>query len=160
LQLDERSSYDGKVPREWIVRDMMSRHPAKIGPGATVREAAEMVSEARCSDLMVAEADGTFVGVLSEGDLIRTVLPRFDELSGQSLVDAFGLVQAKGLQLAGQLIDPLVIRRPVTLSPDETGLRAANVMIARQIRQLPVVEAGRLVGSLSRADLCRALLLG
>src|SRR5262245_26626772 len=97
--------------KEWVVRDMMNRRPETIAPGATVRAAAELVSERRCSDLMVTEPDGTFVGVLSEGDLIRTILPRFEDLKGRALISAFDLVQEKGSQLARQPIDPLVIRR-------------------------------------------------
>jgi len=33
-------------------------------------------------------------------------------------------------------------------------------MISKQIRLLPVVDEGRLVGTISRGDLCRAVLGG
>lgn len=54
-------------------------------------------------------------------------------------------------------IDALVIRDPMVLSLDDDLLRAADIMVLRQIRRLTVVADRRVVGSVSRADLCEVL---
>jgi CBS domain-containing protein len=142
-----------------LVEDVMNANPEVIRLGATVRDAADRVRESRCSDLMVITDDGAFVGVVSEGDLLRRVLPTFAELAGQQLADASRLVAEKAQDLAAQPIAPLVIRKPLTLGPKDTLVRTASVLIARQIRLLPVVdEGGRLVGTISRSDVGQALL--
>jgi len=51
-----------------------------------------------------------------------------------------------------------VIRAAITISPGEDVLKAAGTMISHQIRRLPVVADGKLVGTISRADICRAVL--
>ena len=56
------------------------------------------------------------------------------------------------------MIDPLVVRDPITVHSTDEIARAAVVMIDRGIRRLPVVDDGTLVGTLSRADLCRAVI--
>jgi CBS domain-containing protein len=142
-----------------LVEDVMNANPEVIRLGATVREAADRVRAAKCSDLMVVTDDGAFVGVLSEGDLLRRVLPTFAELAGKQLADASSLVAVKARELAEQPIAPLVIRKPLTLGPKDTLVRTASVLIARQIRLLPVVdERGRLVGTIGRSDVGQALL--
>ncbi|HET9893800.1 MAG TPA: CBS domain-containing protein [Streptosporangiaceae bacterium] len=104
--------------------------------------------------------DGQFVGSLSEEDLVRAMLPGFDDVTaaGGTLADAFRIFLERGRELADRPIDPLVARDTATVRPAGELARAAIVMIDRGIRRLPVVDDGALVGSLSRADLCRAVI--
>jgi CBS domain-containing protein len=127
--------------------------------GADVRRAAEVVCVSEVGSLMVIDADGAFVGT-SEEDLVRALLPGFDDVTaaGGALADAFRLFLERGRELADRIIDPLVVRDPVTVRPSDGLARAAVVMVDRAIRRLPVVENGSLVGTLSRADLCRAVI--
>lgn len=143
-----------------LIRDVMAFYPVHINVNASIHRAAEIISIAEVSDLMVVDDQKTFVGVLSEGDLIRAVLPNTDEIlaAGGSLADAFGFFVAKGRELAMRPIAPLIITAPITMKPTDDAAMAATVMAEKQIRRLPVVENGKLVGSVSRADICRAVL--
>lgn len=142
-----------------LVRDVMTVYPVFIQRDATMRRAAEIISIADISDIMVLDEHGQFYGVLSEGDVIRAVLPDFDEIAagGGTLDAAFGAFVRKGGDIADLPIAPLVITDPITMRPDDEAAMAATVMIERQIRRLPVVDAGRLAGTISRSDLCRAV---
>jgi CBS domain-containing protein len=143
-----------------LVREIMTIHPISIDVHADMRRAAEIVSMAEVSDLMVIDHQKKFVGVLSEGDLIRAILPDFGEIlaAGESLRDAFRLFVDKGRDLASRSIDPLIIRNPITVKPDDDVARSATIMVQMQIRRLPVVENDRLLGTISRADICRAVI--
>jgi CBS domain-containing protein len=55
-------------------------------------------------------------------------------------------------------IDELVGPEPVTTRPETAVSEATALMLAAGVRQLPVVEDGRLVGIFDIADACRALL--
>ncbi len=145
-----------------LIRDIMSYNATRIGVDSTMQRAAEIVALSQASDLMVVDDDNNFVGVLSEGDLIRAVLPKFEEmmLSGGSLAEAFDLFIDNGRELAVAPIEPLVIRDPISLTPRDKALKAATIMVSKQIRRLPVVDAGKLIGTVSRADVCRAVLAG
>ena len=143
-----------------LVSDVMTAFPAYIRLGATIRRAAEVVSVSEVGHLMVLDHDNRFVGSLSEEDLLRAVLPSFDDVSagGGTLADAFRLFLERGRALADRVVDPLVVRDAATVRSTEELARAAIVMIDRGIRRLPVVDDGKLVGTLSRADLCRAVI--
>jgi CBS domain-containing protein len=142
-----------------LVRDVMTIYPVHIDQNATIHRAAEIISIAEVSDLMVVDNLKNFVGVLSEGDVIRAVLPNFDEIlaAGGTLNDAFQFFVRKGQELAKRRIAPLVIRDAIILKPSDDAAMAAVTMVEKQIRRLPVVEDGKLVGTVSRADICRAV---
>ncbi len=142
-----------------MVKGIMANQPARIRDDSNLRHAAEIVALSGVGDLMVIDRDGGFVGVLSEGDILRAALPNFDEIlaEGGTLFDAYRLFLRKGQELSQRPIMPLVIRNPLVLHPDDHVARAATVLIDLQIRRLPVVENGRLVGTVSRANICQAV---
>ncbi|MCP4601368.1 MAG: CBS domain-containing protein [Proteobacteria bacterium] len=144
------------------IGDVMNPRAVRIDKGATLKDAAKLVSETQVSDLMVIDDEGNFVGVLSEGDLIRAALPGYDELmrDGASLGGAWKVFLEKGAELKDNKIDKLIIEAPVTLKSSEELIKAASAMINKQIRVLPVVDDGKLVGTISRGDLCHAVLGG
>jgi len=109
---------------------------------------------------MVLDHEGRYVGSLSEDDLVRAMLPGFDDVTaaGGTLADAFEAFLERGRTLAERVIDPLVARDTATVGSGDELARAAVVMIDRGIRRLPVVDDGTLVGTVSRADLCRAVI--
>ncbi len=141
------------------IRDVMNRRVAKLRVGATLAEAAELASLTRCSDLMVVDDAGGFVGIVAEGDLIRGVMPNGEEIlaGGGSHRDIEEAFIASARDHAGQSIRRLIIMDPYVIHPDDPPLKAATVMVTRQIRCLAVVEDGKLVGTVSRADLCWGL---
>ena len=143
-----------------LISDVMTPFPAYVRLGATIRRAAEVVSVSEVGHLMVLDHDDRFVGSLSEEDLVRAMLPSFEDVTaaGGTLADAFRAFLEHGRVLADRVIDPLVVRDAATVRPDDELARAAIVMIDRGIRRLPVVDGGALVGTLSRADLCRAVI--
>lgn len=141
------------------VADVMETNVARIRQNARVRGAAQLVALSGVGDLMVVDDDGAFVGVLSEGDILRNALPDLDDIldEGGTLHDAYRLFMRKSAELAEKPLMPLVIRHPLVLHPDDHVARAATVLIDRQIRRLPVVDDGRLLGTVSRADICQAV---
>ena len=142
------------------VSEVMTPFPAHIRLGVTIRRAAEVVCVSEVGHLMVLDHEGRFVGSLSEEDLVRAMLPGFDEVVavGGTLSEAFQLFLERGRQLADRVIDPLVMRDAVTVSPTDELARAAILMLDRGIRRLPVVDGNQLVGTVSRADLVRAVI--
>jgi len=141
------------------VKGVMTVRVARIRSSATLQQAAEIVALSGASDLMVVDEDGEFVGVLSEGDILRAALPDIDEIltAGGSLDDAFELFLRKGANLSDRPILPLVIREPLTVDPDDHVAKAAVLLVNRQIRRLPVLKENRLVGTISRAEICQAI---
>ncbi|MGE5378211.1 MAG: CBS domain-containing protein [Bacteroidota bacterium] len=141
------------------VKDVMATRTIRIQYDANMYRAAEVVALSRVSDLMVVGEDDKFIGVLSEGDILRAALPDMDAIAaeGGSLDTAFSIFLKKGKDLSGLPILPFVITEPIVLDPQDHVAKAATVMIDLNIRLLPVIKDGKLVGSVSRADVCQAV---
>jgi CBS domain-containing protein len=142
------------------IKDTMNPKAVRLTLGSSMKLAAEMVSVTQSSDLMIVDEMGNFIGVLSEGDLIRAVIPDLSEVlsAGGSLDDACRFFLKNGVDLATQPINSLVIKNAIIVDPEDELLKAAVVMADKQIRRLPVVSDGKLVGTVSRADICWGVL--
>lgn len=142
------------------IRDIMDAKVARISAAATFQDAAELLVLTQASDLIVVDAEGCFVGVVSEGDLLRALIPDYEEVraAGGSMRDAFRIFTESGRDLAAQSIARLIIRHPITAGPDDELLAVAAIMIEKMIRRLPVVENRRFLGTISRADILWAVL--
>ena len=146
-------------PIQAQIKDVMRVRTARIRQDSDIRHAAEIVALSGVSDLMVVDDEDNFIGVISEGDFLRTALPDIDEIrdEGGTLEDAFQIFLDKGKQLAELPITPLIIREPIVLDPENHVAQAATILVDKHIRLLPVVQDSKLVGTISRADVCRAV---
>lgn len=143
-----------------LVEEFMTVHPVCIFEDVDVRQACAIISSAEISELMVVDKNHNFVGVLSEGDLLRAILPDFKEIlaAGGTLEGAFNLFVSKGASLASYPIAPLIKRKPLTAGRKDEAAQVAALMLQKQIRRVPVVENNKLIGTVSRSDICRALI--
>lgn len=137
--------------------DVMTPWVATIGVGATVQEAAKLMLERRISALPVVDGKDRVVGIVSEGDLMRR--PELGTAARRSwwlglFADDAARDYAKthGAAVRDVMTSPVVsVRRTTALQ------EVARLMEKHRIKRLPVLEAGRLVGIVSRADLVRRL---
>ncbi|XXM73401.1 CBS domain-containing protein [Lysinibacillus sphaericus] len=53
---------------------------------------------------------------------------------------------------ASSKVEDIMSKELITITPDSTAAQAAQLMADKQIRRLPVVEGGRLVGVVSLGD--------
>ena len=141
------------------VKEAMNRNPLKIRDSATVKEAAEMMALQQSGDLVVVEEGGDVVGMLGAEEILRLLIPGFDEI-------AEGGAYPTQLRPQRRSSDPLphakvreVMRRvEVPLDPEQSLEIALGLLLKGKGRTLPVLSGGRLAGSLSTADVARSLM--
>jgi CBS domain-containing protein len=132
-----------------------------VRPDTELRRAAETIAAGDVGTVMVVDADGRFVGTLDARDVLRALLPDAAEAQRAGSVAAASAAFLTGAAArTSRPVEPLVDRDPITLSPGAPVAEAAVVMADRGLRRLPVVADGRLLGTVSEADVCRAVLAG
>jgi len=101
--------------------------------------AARALLKAHAHVLPVADAEGRFVGLLSDHKVLRSLLPR-------RRVEAHGVPPVA--------VDRMMTQKPISIGVDATVEQGGGAMVLWDIRHLPVVDAnGRVVGILSERDL-------
>lgn len=139
--------------------DVMVRNVITIAPNATVGEVADLLLTHRISAMPVVDGNGTMVGIISEGDLLRraeagTEFRRSHWLEwmmpGQTLAAEFVKSHARR-------VSDVMTRRVISVTPNTPLNEVATVLEKNGIKRVPIVENGKLVGILSRANLVQAL---
>lgn len=140
-------------------KDVMTSPVATVGPDATVQEIAKLLIERRVSGVPVLDQGERVVGIVSEGDLMRRV-EHADErhrswwlrLFSDATTDAAEYVKTHGRRAAD-----VMTRDVVTVGEDTPLHEIAALLEERRIKRVPVVQDGRLVGIVSRANLLHSL---
>jgi CBS domain-containing protein len=65
------------------VGEVMTAGAASIAPDATVEEAASIMHEQGIDRIVVIDEDGTLVGIVARGDIVREIVREFDSVDGE-----------------------------------------------------------------------------
>ena len=115
------------------VRDAMTEDPRSIGASASVVEAARLMREQHIGSLPVTE-DERLVGMITDRDITTRVVAESAVPETTSVEDVYS-------------------RELISVEPDKGLEEALQLMARHQLRRLPVVENGRLVGMVAQADI-------
>jgi CBS domain-containing protein len=117
------------------IREVMTPAPETIQADRPASEAAKKMKE----------ADAGMIPVMDNGNLLGTITDR----------DIALRVVAEGKDPQSTTVGEIASRDIVTIQPDEDLEDALQKMAKHQVRRLPVVEDGRLIGVVAQADVAR-----
>ena len=139
--------------------DVMTSNVISVTPDMTVREVARIFVDNGISGAPVLDPDGQVAGMISEGDLLRRAEIGTDERTPTSWLDLRSASHEARDYIkthAGNVRD-VMTTDVVTVRPDTPLGEVAGILETRRIKRVPVTNAGRLVGIVSRANLVQAL---
>ena len=132
---DEEKATAIVVPLEGVkVRDIMSRDLRTVSPDTTVPEIMNLMFREKHRGYPVMEG-GMLAGIVTISDVQK--VPE----------------EKRGTTVVGDVM----VRAIYVIEPNADAAEAMKKMMERQIRRLPVMEDGELVGIVSRSDLLRAI---
>ncbi|MGH8141316.1 MAG: CBS domain-containing protein [Steroidobacteraceae bacterium] len=139
------------------VSSIMTGEVITVVASARVAEAVRLMLEHRISGLPVVDASGAVVGMLTEGDLLRRVETDTDIAlpCWRVLLTGSGTTARQYLHSHGRLVIEVMTLGVLGVPPTAPLAEVVGIMEAKRIRRLPVMEDGRLVGIVSRADVMR-----
>ncbi|MGI5963550.1 MAG: CBS domain-containing protein [Lawsonibacter sp.] len=120
-----------------VVKDLMNPSVVTIEPTSSAALAARLISRHNVGALPVCSEDRRLRGMVTDRDIVlRCVAAEEDP--------------------AQTMVRDIMTRNCATVSPAADCREATRLMAVQQVRRLPVVEEGKLVGMISLADLARS----
>jgi CBS domain-containing protein len=141
--------------------DLMTRDVAVAHPEDSLLKAVKLMAQRRISGMPVVDDANNVVGVITEGDLMRwhegytEKQTRWLEIlsEGTDLAPAF----LEAIQDQHRKVKMVMSTGATTVTEDMPARDIARLMFAKNIKRVPVLRDGKLVGIVARSDLVRAL---
>jgi CBS domain-containing protein len=128
-----RGSIAGRSVDVREIREVMTAKPEAIRPTDTLKDAARIMRDRDIGDILVEDPQGGLLGIITDRDIaIRAT--------------------AEGTDPSTK-VEGVYSREIATLDPTDTVQDAVARMRAKDIRRLPVVEAGKAIGIVSLGDI-------
>lgn len=139
--------------------DIMTPSPLCVSAQTPILEAARVMLQHRVSGLPVTDGDGKVVGVVTEGDLLRRAETGTQRHRSNWLAFLVGPGRLAGDYVGAHArkVGEVMTRDVAAVGPADELVTVVARMEKRRVKRLPVVDNGKLVGIVSRADLVRAL---
>jgi CBS domain-containing protein len=141
------------------VKDVMTRKVLSIEPDVSVLQAVRSMLQNKISGLPVVDANGTLVGIVTEGDFLRrteTTTERRRPRWLEFLVGP-GRLADEYVHTHASKVSAVMTPDPYTVTEDTPLEDVVQLMEKHRIKRLPVVRGKSLVGIVSRANLLHAL---
>ena len=119
------------------VRDFMTSSVVSVAPGESAALAARLLSRHGVGSLPVCAPGGSLRGIVTDRDIVTRCIAAEEDP-------------------AQTPVREIMTRGCFTVGPNDDCREASRVMALRQVRRLPVVEQGKVVGMLSLGDLARS----
>ena len=111
-------------------KDVMTTKVITVTESQTKQQAARLLAQHRISGLPVVNDDNVVVGVVTEYDVISK---------------------------DGQTVCEIMTRGVISITPDTDLEEVSHILVNERIKRLPVLDQGKVIGIVSRADLVKEI---
>jgi len=141
--------------------DIMSMNVVTVSPETDISDVANKLLDNRISAVPVVDDDGSLLGIVSEGDLIRR------RESGTERQSSWWLRMLQNpndlasdyVKTHGRRAQDVMTRNVITVSEETPVSDIAEILEKNRIKRVPVVHDGKVVGIVSRANLLHGLIV-
>jgi CBS domain-containing protein len=116
-----------------VFQSISRKHVVNLGPQASVRDAACVMTRANCGSVLIMEPPDILLGILTERDLMTRVL-------------------ARGLDPDRTPTREVMTPNPICVPPETLVSDAIVLMLERGFRHLPLVAGKKILGVFSVRD--------
>jgi CBS domain-containing protein len=136
-------------------KDLMTTAPVHVTPETSIGNAISLMLDRGISGLPVLDDAGVVCGILTEGDLLkRSALNLPTHALPETRDEAFFQTY---LETHGPAVGDCMSRNVISVGPETPLFDLVTLMRSHNVKRLPVLDDGRLIGIVSRCDVIRAI---
>lgn len=141
-------------------KDIMTRDVHTVSKGSSIEEVLNKMACNKISGLPVVDVEGKLVGIITESDvLLKGQISHFNKFAQPNAIftpHADGLDEAYRRAQA-VLVEEAMTSKVLTFMEESLVVDIARAMIEHAINRVPITNAGKVVGIVSRKDVIKAL---
>jgi CBS domain-containing protein len=142
------------------VLELMNPTVITVGPKTPLREVLQLMLRYHLNGILVVDSEQKLEGVVTYSDLSRKLLPTQKELmEHEEYLTTPQLMEDRFRDIANVPVHEIMTRDVITVSPEHEALKAGATMIARRVKQLPVVKNHKVEGVISHTDIGWGLMM-
>jgi CBS-domain-containing membrane protein len=132
-----------------LIRELMTAPAVTITNDTAIADALRLLDQHKITTLPVIDRHGSFLGVVSEADLVANAA----QLDDRVYLSAVRVSSVSPLRR----VEEVMTRLAVSVHSDDEIEVAVDLMTATTLKSLPVVDNGRVAGVISRSDIIHLL---
>lgn len=140
-----------------FAKDVMTTNVISVHPELPVFEVARLLAERGISGVPVIGEDGAIAGMVSEGDLVHELTSGRGPKRSWWLELIGGRDRTGGQEGAGKTAEDVMSRDVICADYFATIPTIAALLEKHHIKRVPVIDHGKVVGIVSRANLVQYL---
>ncbi|MGQ9462068.1 MAG: CBS domain-containing protein [Candidatus Fervidibacter sp.] len=113
-----------------MAKDIMTKRVVTVSPSTTVKELTELLAKKKISGVPVVDEKKQVVGIATEADVLA--------------------------HPGAKTVAEVMTKRVISVTPDTPVEEIAKLLAKKKIKRVPVIDKGKLVGIVSRADIVKA----
>ena len=146
-------------------KDLMIPLQEYLKPETTLKEAANILRTAKRDEerlgvkgLPVLDANGTMVGFLSIGDILKAVFPSYMSLMNLGDFTWDGMVEDMAKKAGSKEVSKMMTKKVISVPEDAPLMECVDHMIKNNVKRLPVIgKDGKVTGILYERDVFFAI---
>lgn len=140
-----------------LAKDVMTPTVVTLEADRSIRHAIEIMVAHQIGALPVIGGDGTVIGIVTEGDLLRRIGSAKSN-SGLNARDDRTMALRRYIKTRSWYVKDIMTSEMLTARPETPVGQIADLMLDKNIKHVPILDSGRIVGMVSRSNLLQALL--
>lgn len=142
------------------VKDLMRTNYVTITHDTHIRDVNRILHQYNLKNLLIINDSDELVGIVTYSDLFRHLLPNYNMLLLHNKIEHNPeKIEDMAVEIFNKPVEEIMTKEPETVTPDLPILEAGALMLAHKVKQMPVIDNGKLVGIINHTDITWGLLL-
>ncbi len=143
----------------FVAKDYMSKKIRFVRPDMNAKKALQLLIRSKTSGLPVIDTTGAVVGVFTEKEVLKAILPSYIKDVGAFIYGEDTKSELKKLCRLQKFQVKDVMRTEVpTISPETSLTEVSKIMLTKNERRVIVTKGSKAIGVITRSDVVKALL--
>jgi CBS domain-containing protein len=139
-------------------KDVMRSEVQSVSETTTLRELSRAFRRYGVTTLPVVNEQQELVGVVTEAELLRAMLPSYSELQDDlHYMQDFEYLEDRAEEVENASVQDIMLRGAVSVNENAPLMRVISLFLLKATSHIPVVRNNNIVGVVTRTDICELM---